>query len=132
MSLTKILDALDPVFQRTLGATFPAAGVVVPRATSIEYMLGDRRATAAAPRSPSRCVGYALIFSPAGPRGCPRRIWHGAAVFAAIWRHTPPHTRSAICGHLPSAAFWVGQNDTGQIDHDLCDGRFAQNGTSAG
>ncbi len=49
MSLTKILDALDPVFQRTLGATFPAAGVVVPRATSIEYMLGDRRATAAAP-----------------------------------------------------------------------------------
>lgn len=38
MNLKKVLDALDPVFQRTLGATFPAAGVVVPRAPMLEYV----------------------------------------------------------------------------------------------
>lgn len=47
MNIKRILDALDPVFQRTLGATYPAAGVVVPRITMVEHV----QATQAAPET---------------------------------------------------------------------------------
>lgn len=47
MNIKKVLDALDPVFQRTLGATFPAAGVVVPRAPMVEHVQATQAAAPA-------------------------------------------------------------------------------------
>ncbi len=54
MSFTKVINTLESVFQRTLGATYPAPGVVVPRGAAVQHAYESRTATAPAQATTTR------------------------------------------------------------------------------